>query len=191
MQQQSEANQLSEDFRAGVNWLYLLANTHATCLTMFIRCDFGINMPGVSGVLAVLMMLFYAAGSGDIRVQWLLYAWFAALVCQRLRTAFLHLHGHREHSEYSGWPWLGMLFPLVKSEVQAKNIEPALCLPLGACLCAISPAMGAYVMVGFLSLTIVRLMHLVAIRRRVTAMRDLAIEQQIMSERLRGLRNDF
>ena len=37
MPQQPEPNGFDHDFRNAVNWLYLLANAHTTCITMFIR----------------------------------------------------------------------------------------------------------------------------------------------------------
>jgi len=191
MPQQPEPSGFDHDFRNAVNWLYLLANAHATCLTMFIRHSFGTNVPGFSGVFAVIMMLLVVAESSDIRMLWFLYAWFIALICQRLRTGFLYARGRREHSEYSGWPWLAMRIPFMKSESQAKNCEPTLCLLLGAILCPLSPTVGLFVMAGVISLTVVRCMHQYAISRQVTAMRDMQIEQRAMSERMRGLRNDF
>ncbi len=191
MQQQPESGDFSHDFRNAVNWLYLLANAHATCLTMFIRHSFGTNVPGLSGVFAVIMMLLAVAESNDIRMLWFLYAWIAALICQRMRTGFLCLRGHREHSEYSGWPWLAMRIPFMKSESQAKNSEPTLCLVIGPLLCPVSPTVGMFVMAGVVSLTIVRCMNQYAISRQVTAMRDMQFEQQAMSERMRGLRNDY
>ncbi len=191
MQQQPESGDISRDFRNTVNWLYLLANAHATCITMFIRHSFGTNVPGFSGVFAMIMMILFVAESNDIRMLWFLYAWFIALICQRLRTGVLYLRGHREHSEYSGWPWLAMRIPFTKSESQAKNQEPSLCLLLGLLLCPLSPTVGLFVMAGVVSLTIVRCMHQYAVRRQVTAIRDMQIEQQILSERMRGLRDDF
>lgn len=191
MQQQSESDQSSNDLRNSVNWLYALANAHATCITMFIRCGFGTAVPGLSGVLAVVMMLLAVAQTNDIRMLWFFYAWIIALICQRLWTGILFLRGRREHSEYSGWPWLAMLFPTVRNETQAKNIEPVFCLLLGLLLGGFSPSVGGYVMFGVISLTVVRALQLAAVRRQVTAMRDLEIEQRAMSERMRGIRNDF
>ena len=191
MSQQPEPSGFDHDFRNSVNWLYLLANAHATCITMFIRHSFGTNVPGFSGLFAILMMLLVMGESGDITMLWFLYAWLIALVCQRLRTGYLYARGHREHSEYSGWPFVAMRIPFTKSESQAKNQEPSLCLLLGLLLCPLSPTVGLFVMAGIVSLTIVRCMNQFAISRQVTAMRDMQIEQQAMSERMRGLRKDF
>lgn len=191
MPQQPEPNGFDHDFRNAVNWLYLLANAHAACLTMFIRHSFGTNRPGFSGLFAIFLMLLVVAESNDIRMLWFLYAWFIALVCQRVRTGYLYAHGHREHSEYSGWPWLAMRIPFTKSESEAKNQEPLLCLVIGPLLGPLSPTIAVFVMAGVVSLTIVRCMNQYAISRQVTAMRDMQIEQQAMSERMRGLRKDF
>ncbi len=84
-----------------------------------------------------------------------------------------------------------MLVSGTKSETHAKNAEPALCLLIGFPLIAVSPTIGLYVMSGFVSLLIVRATQFTIRRRQVTALRDLQIEQRAMSERIRGLRDDF
>ena len=137
------------------------------------------------------MMFLTMTGQGDIRMMWMIEAWIAALIIQRLRTFYLIRRDWQEHSYYSGWPWLAMLVPGTKSETQAKNAEPAMCLLIGLPLIAISPTIGLYVMSGCVSLFIVRAMQFTIRRRQVTALRDLQIEQRAMSERMRGLRDDF
>jgi hypothetical protein len=84
-----------------------------------------------------------------------------------------------------------MSFPFIKSEAAAKNLEPMLCLVLGGFLTSISPTLGLFLCGGAVSLTVLRCMEREGIRRQVIAMRDLQIEQQVFSERVRNVRDDF
>jgi hypothetical protein len=99
--------------------------------------------------------------------------------------------GWRGHSYYDGYPWLGMLLTGNDTEEKGRNIEPILCLVIGGLLLPFSPTVGTFVMLGFASLMAVRLVHRAAVRRQVTAIQDLEIEQRVLADRIRGLRRDF
>jgi hypothetical protein len=190
MPQQSNPNKFEEDLRASGNILYLLANAHALCINMFIRHSFGTNMPGITGVVSLIMLFLMTAGPEGIVFFWFMVAWLFALLCQRARTTQLVNRGWLEHSYYGGWPWLAMLGG-TKSEIIGKKMEPFVCVFLGLLLWPLSPALGKFVAFGFVSMSFVLTTNMAINRRQVTAMRDLRIEQQQMSERMRGLRDDF
>lgn len=189
--QQPEPDSLAKDLRTGVNFLCVLVNCHALCLTIFIRHSFGPNRPGITGVFSLLLMFLVTAQSQDIRMFWMLEAWFLILVGQRLRTMWLVSRRWRGHSHYDGYPWLGMLLTGNDSEEKARSIEPVVCLVVGGLLLPFSPTVGTFVIFGFASLIAVRLLHRMAVRRQVTAMQDLEIEQRVLADRIRGLRRDF
>lgn len=194
MQQQSQQpdqDSLAKDFRNGVNFFCMLVNTHAMCIKIFIRHGFGPNRPGITGVFSLLLMFLVAAQAQDVRMLWMLQIWFLALIGQRLRTTWLVSRGWRGHSYYDGRPWLGMLLTGNASEEKGRNIEPILCLVIGVLLLPFSPTVGSFVMFGFASLTAVRLIDRAAVRRQVTAMQDLEIEQRVLADRIRGFRRDF
>jgi len=190
MQQQPNPNKFQEDLRASNNILLLLANAHATTITMFTRHSFGTNVPGLTGVVSLLILLLTTAAQEDVVMLWFTGAWIVALIFQRIRTAHLVSLGWREHSYYSGWPWFAMLFG-IKDEHAAKGCEACLCFFIGLLLMPFSPALGGFVMFGFVSLLFVLLTRMAGNRRQVTAMRDLQFEQRAMADRMRGRRNDF
>ncbi len=189
--QKPDQDSLSTDLRTGVNFFCMLVNTHALCITIFIRHGFGPNRPGLTGVFCLLLMFLVAAQAQDVRMLFMLQLWFLALICQRIRTMWLVSRGWRGHSYYDGYPWLGMLVTGNTSEEKGRSIEPILCLVMGVVLLPFSPTVGTFVMFGFASLTAVRLIQRAAVRRQVTAMQDLEIEQRVLADRIRGFRRDF
>lgn len=190
MQQQQKNEKFGMDLRESMNATYAIAYIHTMCLLPFLRCNFGTNVPGIAGIAALILLLFMTA-SQDPAMTVFLFLWLLALACQRCRTWRLVSNGWREHSQYGGRPWLAMLIPFVRTEMAAKTIEPGLCFLVGGLLCGLSETLGLFVMAGIVSLTIVRGIQLESLRRQMTAYHDLQIEQQAMSERVRGVRNDF
>lgn len=180
-----------DDFRAGVNFLYLLALAHSLCITPFIRRNFGIGMPGFAGIAALILLILTICGTEDYAMITYLKIWFVALLCQRLFSFVQYCRGRHEHSQYDGWPWLALWIPFIRTEERAKTVEPSLCLILAVCCVPWSESVAAFVGAGAISLSFLRVMQLTARRRQVIMMRDLRIEQQLLSERLRGVRKDF
>jgi hypothetical protein len=189
-QQPSEQQSLEKDLRLGVNLFTVLVQAHAFCLTPFIRHSFGINQPGLTGVFSLILMILVMMESRDIQMFRLLEVWFLTLIGQRCWTFWQFCRGRHGHSYYNGHPWFAMLF-VNNTETQAKALEPVLCLMIGFVLRGVSPTVGNFVMWGFASLTAVRLLQRAAMNRQVTAMQDLAIEQSLLSERMRGVRKNF
>jgi hypothetical protein len=188
MQEQQETG-LATDLRRTANLLYIVAESHASCVTPFLRHSFGTNMPGMYGIFAILLMLFAFVASEDIGVLCYLVLWFPVLICQRMRTFYLFRCGWREHSRYSGWPWLAKLIPYCKTESDAKAMEPAICIGIGFLLLPLSPGTGVFVGLGGVSLFILRIMQLASLSRQVTAMHDMELEQRVLMERVRHFRN--
>lgn len=180
-----------DDVRAGLNLLIFLADSLGMVLIPFIRHSFGIHAPGNSGVMALVLMVLAIGGSRDAGIVWLILAWFCAMICQRIRAFYLFRKGWRLHSQYRGHPWFAMRFPFAKTDKLARDFEPVICVGLGFLLMPVSAGVGGLVIVAAFSLFVMRCTELAVRGRQVTAMRDLEIEQRAMSERLRGLRDDF
>jgi hypothetical protein len=180
-----------DDVRAGFNFLIFVMDALAMCLIPFIRINFGIHAPGNSGVMALVLMILAICGSGDVGIVWLILAWFCAMICQRMRAFYLFRKGWRLHSRFRGLPWLAMRFPFVKTEKFARDFEPVICFAIGMLLLPASEGVGGFVIIAAFSLFITRCTEVAVRGRQVTAMRDLEIEQRAMSERLRGLKDDF
>lgn len=178
---------LRESFNIG----YTFHQVHATCFTPFLRRGFGRNALGFNGIGAFILILSYAALTQSEGMFVYFWAWFAALVLQRLQTGWMALRGHVEHSHYDGRPWVAMLFPFVKSELSARALEPMICFIGWALLCPLSETVGGFVMFGAISLTLVEGIRRYVTQNRLQQMRDAEIEIQALAERFRGERKDF
>jgi hypothetical protein len=190
MQEQQEVG-IGSDLRRSFNALHILVESHACCLIPFIRHSCGTNVPGIYGVFGLFLMIFAFLASKDIGVLCFMAAWFLAVLCQRTWSLYLYRRGWREHSRYSGWPWLAKLIPFCKTEAQAKSMEPPLCFGIGCLLSPLSPGTGAFIILGGASLLIVRIMQLAVTDRQVTAMLDMELEQRALMERMRKSRNRY
>ena len=186
-----EQRQDASSMKSGINLLQLLVDGHAACVAPFLRNGMGSNYPGVDGLVALVMILVYAAETRDRFMMWYFWIWLLTIACQRIETFRLIRRGWAEHSRYTGRPLL-LKLPFVKNEMTAKNmIEPAFCFLVGLCLLPISQTLGAFVMLGYLSLGIQRGLQSQVNRMRVRQMRDAAIEQRQLAEWFRSERDDF
>lgn len=188
---QDKQESFGTSFRESMDLTLIIANVHAMCLMPFLRCSFGTNTPGITGIPSLLLLAFLAGSTKDPGMGLYLLFWAAALMYQRARTNWLVRRGWRAHSQYWGWPWFAMLFLFRKEEDRAKNLEPILCLFIGGLLCPLSPAVGFFVICGLVSLSLVRGVQLESTRRQIVAMQDLEIEQRALSERVRRARGTF
>ena len=179
------------DAREGLNVVFLGLSAHAMCLIPFLRYGFGINVPGFSGVMSLLLILVIMGANGDIGMLWFLAAWIGVLAIQRIKAFSQYWRGMYYHSEYRGWPWLGAAVSFTKSEKKAKDVEPLICLMVGIGLLPIAPIVGCFVALGFFSLLILHCIELASRQRQVTGIRDLQMEQRALSERLRSSRTNF
>lgn len=187
---QQNQPQQSEQAKSGdpIGVLYFIANTHATCITPFLRTGFGSEALGFPGLFALGILLF-CMGAEPLMVAWLL-AWLLAVVVQRIITLREIRRGAVIHSRYAGRPIL-MNLPFVKKERTAMVLEMFVCFTLGAFMLALSHFMGLFLMAGFLSLAIRHGIEDEVYRKRVQRMRDADIEQRALADRFRGHCEDY
>ncbi len=162
-----------------VGLAYLLLNSHRVCLSVFIRRSFGTRAFDpfcLTGFLILLVMM-----AAYRWMQFYLLAWFVMLVWRRLES--FRVKG--VHSQYPGYPWLGMRWPGVKTEWGGRVAEPFLCLLLGAVLFTVYPPLGVFVAAGFVSFGGVLLIDRYIDWLRMRAMKDAEAEMRYMTERWR------
>jgi hypothetical protein len=189
---ENQAERGSLDGRTGLTILKLGIDGLVTCLTPFLRRGFGTEAFGANAVVALVIILLYAAQTHDPVMIWFLWAWVAAVIVQRVETFQLVRKGRIEHSRYAGYPVLALKMPFVKNEVVAKNcVEPLVCVVFGIVLCTVSESMGRFVMFGFVSLLVQRGMESRVNMNRVRRLRDAEIEQRYVSDLFHGRRDDF
>lgn len=188
---QSQQPTVVDDFRRSVNLACVLATAHAHCIYPFVRIGYGLQVPGFQGVHAVLLMIVVFVAAEDIAILQFLGAWTVATVIQRGIAFHRYFRGHREHSHYEGFPWLGNLFALGRSVVAAKIFELGLVMVLGPLLSLWSEPLSIFVASAGLSLLFVLVVSEMAKWRRVTAMVDMELEQRALAERVRQYRNGY
>lgn len=177
-----------EDTRGAINVVYWVFKGLGTCVTPFIRRDFGVNGIGSSGLVAFLIIIFYGGERNAPEIVLYLMAWLAALFWRKSQSARNERKGRAEHSQYDGWPWLAMKIPFVKSEQKAKSLEPFVCFFGGGFICPISETIGTLVMLSAFGLLLARVIDLRAHETRVRRMRDAMIEMELISRDLRRFR---
>jgi hypothetical protein len=166
--------------------IYFFMLGHAMCLLPFLRVRFGVEALSWSVVAAFIVqaIFFLIAPSQDMLNFFLVWAVF--VINRRFMAWRRWRGGHVEHSQYRGFPWLAMKVPFVTWERTAKAlIEPALCLLVGALILPYSPSLGAFILLGVVSLTVVLGIESEINHRRVRRMHDAQLEQRGMSQRFR------
>jgi hypothetical protein len=164
--------------------LYFFCNIHASCVSPFIRSGFGKNALGWNGVLAFCLLWYMACTEKGM--NWYFAAWFIALIYRRIETFRMLGKGQVIHSRYSGYPWLAMKVPFVRSEQTAQVlIEPMMCLVGGVLLAPLSTGMGGFVLCGTVSLLVRTGIEALITEQRLDRMRDSMIEQAWYAEEFR------
>jgi hypothetical protein len=173
-----------------VNLIYVLVSGHATCLTPFVRRNFGSEALGRNGAVAMLIIVFYmAAYPRHVAVGQFGTLWFAMLILQRLKTGWLMRKGTVLHSYDDGYPVLGFIIPQVKRFETAYIIEFFVVIGFGIWLSNYDAALSRLVVVSSVCMVIKTAIEQDIARKRLRAMRDAEIEQRAMLDRYR--RGDF
>src|SRR5437016_1026902 len=107
--QQTEETGFRTKSNQGFNLLRLLADSHATTFTPFLRTGFGINANSWNGVGAMVLLLLWCCADPHDRVMSSYFLlWIGALAVQKCKTLTLIRRGAKIHSQYGGDPWLAM-----------------------------------------------------------------------------------
>jgi hypothetical protein len=176
--------------RGAVNLLYVLVSGHATCVTPFVRRNFGREALGRNGAVAfVILFLYMATYPRHLALQQFTFYWFVMLILQRLKTLYLVRRGRSSHSRYDGDPYLGFLLPFVKEYKAAWIIEFLALMAVGIWLSNLDAPLGKLIIVSAVCLIVRTAIDEDIVRRRLHAMRDAEIEQRVLLDRYR--RGDF
>jgi hypothetical protein len=178
------------DVRAGMNLMYVLVSGHATCVTPFVRRNFGRDALGRNGVVALVILFCYmAAYPRHVVLQQFTMWWFVMLVLQRLKTMYLISRGRSPHSRFDGYPYVGFLLPFVKDHKGAWIIEFLALVACGSWLSSIDAPLGKLILISAVCLLVKTGFDEEIVRRRLQTMRDAEIEQRVLLDRYR--RGDF
>lgn len=164
------------------NLVFTLAYAHALCFLPFIRINFGSEaFGGLSGPIALVMILLAWGSDPTGTMKIFFWLWIAFLLCQRSRMAVNRRNQVPIHSNYSGFPKIAMQLFRCKTEIQARTVEPVICLLVGIPIAIyVSDVAGKFIMSGFASLMIVEGTYRWIDNRKVQQMRDAKLEAERM-----------
>lgn len=176
-----------DDFslKDSLNLVMLAAQTHAACITPFLRHSFGRDQPGIFAAFGLLAMLLYAENQRDPAMFLYVAIWLAALAFHGVRALWLAWRGRVEHSFYPGYPYLTLAIPFVTRETTARALEPLFCLLAGRILFECSVPLGQFVAAGAISLSVSELAGRRLRSRRLVSMRNAEIEMRHMTDAYR------
>ena len=168
------------------NIFYFACNVHASCISPFIRKDFGAQHHRNYGLFTTILLLVVAGEDRSGLGTLYFFAWLAAVIFRRIETFMLMKKGTIIHSQYAGYPWLAMRFPFVRKESFAMGIiEPEMCLATGIALLPLSEPLGLLFMGGFISFLSRNGIERDVVKKRIQAMHDARIEQEYYSRLFR------
>jgi hypothetical protein len=176
--------------RGVINLLYLVVSGHATCVTPFVRRNFGSEALGRNGAIALIILVVYMVAYPTHRALVNLGGlWFLMVILQRLKTGRLLRKGFVVHSRFDGEPFLGFIVPFVTRYQTASFIEFLALLIFGIWIASIDAALSRLVVVSAVCLVIKMTIEEEIVRKRLRAMRNAEVEQRSIVERYR--RGDF
>ena len=181
-QQQNDKDEMQGAF----NFVYVLLNGHASCLTPFLRTDFGKENFTYSGLAAFFIIIAYGSFANSEAMWFFFLLWLLAMLRQRIKGIQNRRIGVVVHSRYSGYPWLSWkMFPRIKDETNARGADGLICITVGGLLSYVDPALGWFIGVGGVSLLFVEALTVELTKKRLQAMRDAEIEQRDLAEHYR------
>lgn len=193
MQSMQPAPQGNNDSKAAMvsACLTLLIQSFATTVEVFLHRNFGsryLSARAVGGLVVILLFGMMIPLPGRWAIMWFFFAYFKACLIARAGVVWRQRKGlDREHSRYSGTPYL-MKFCPPTSEVNFKRfVEPCLVFLVAILLGNYVPALTMYLMVAGFALMITNSQAEEYERRRALMMRDDLIESQQRAERVRSM----
>src|SRR5262245_47265373 len=89
------------DMQGAFNTVFLLLNGHASCLTPFLRKDFGKEAFTFSGIVAFILILAWGSFANSAGMWLLLQLWLCAMLLQRIKGIQNRRRGLVVHSRYN------------------------------------------------------------------------------------------
>ena len=176
---QPQANEKRGD---PLGMLYWLCVVHSNCIIVFLRTGFGREALGMRGLLAFILLLV-CLGAEPLMILWIA-AFLVAVIVQRIITWRAISKGAIIHTLNAGKPLLTKV-PFFGKERDAMILEMILCFAVGALLMAVSPFIGLFMWLGFVTLAIRTGIEETVYNRRLDRMRDAQIEGRWYGDRMR------
>jgi hypothetical protein len=173
--------------------MFLIA--HQRALTVPIRKFYGAEALGFPGVYAVVLMVGWAAASRDPLMWAWLAMWLVTLVVRRLETMKLVRQGKRLHTMHDGTPY--SVLRGWDERAARFIIEPLVMFAMGLGVRFIAvdfrlpqKGLSLFLMLGIFTLPMLEMIRGQLMRKRVQAMGDARIEQEVLMDGLRVYQRD-
>jgi hypothetical protein len=187
MHHRQQQGQGERGHKESFNLMVVVMAALAASAWPFCRIRFGREGLGLAALLAGGLMLLVGCFAQADEMFAFLFAWLLAVIYQRAMTVSMEKKGIRQHSRYTGFPWICMLLTFGRMpEEKAKFLEPFICAGVAALFYNYGhPVLGGYLFACALGLVVVSSMQDRLRQVRLTAMEDAMMEQQAMAEALR------
>ena len=176
-----------------LNVLALAIRGWALTLEVFLHHSFGSRYIGPEGAVALgVMFLYTLCWPPQMMDMFLLYTLSFLGLCMFHRFVMVAttLHGERQHSRYSGKPWLYLSNQWISELTFKRWLEPLLALAFGMYLAKSNPPLGVYLALGSGCLFIPANESTIWERQRLRELNDAMIEQRYLAQRFRDLNGD-
>lgn len=191
--------QQSFGFANGVNLLMLLCQAMSLTLEVFLHRRFGERYIGLQGLIALGVLLGYAALWPEhslIPLAVFAVLYIVMVVVARVGVFCRRFSGEQPgpgggHSRYTGEPRLKRWFPRMSELAFKRVIEPALGFMVGLLVCTASPPLGTYLVLASFALMATVNMTLGYDRQRTLDLSDAVIDQRVLARSYRRQRGDL
>lgn len=154
--------------------------TYAMTLVVlpFIRNRFG-RRAFEPHIVMTLFALLFLAGMHPMCLGYFI-VWFVLVVYHRVQSKDL-----QNHSQYQGYPWVGMKLPFTKTEEKAKHAEPLVCFIMALLVLEFSQELALFIGAAGFALIVKHGFDEAIDRRRLEAMRDAELVMQYYAQKFR------
>lgn len=181
-QQQGSGMGIRESF----NLFYILLRGYSLCMMLFLRRRIGSEVTGLSGVVAILVMIVYMAGCpASTGMPTFFGLWWVMLIGHRLAHFNYRRKGLVLHSQYEGESLVGVALPFLNFSDIPQFLDVLICLGIGYALHSDDPALGNFIFGGGIALLIKGFIDHGADGKEIQVMHDAEIEMRAKVARFR------
>jgi hypothetical protein len=175
--------------------LMMFLRAHQLALTLPFRKYYGAEALGFPGLWAFVLIVGWAAVSRDPLMWVWLAIWLVTLVVRRVETMKLVRQGKRLHTMHDGTPY--SVLRGWDERVARMVIEPVVIFVMGLGLRFIAvdfrmplKGLSLFLMLGIFTLPTLEIIRGQLMRKRVQAMGDARIEQEVLMDGLKVYQGD-
>src|SRR5262249_50313744 len=136
---------------------YVIARVMELVWVVFIHNNQGVFFPGLHGFLCWVTLMMLSAFGRSQELLAFTMAWTVLVILRRIHARKLWKAGVRHFSSYTGSPYIMWTFLPKLSEIQARNLEPVICMGISYVVLGYHQAFGALLMVSALCMGGVRI----------------------------------